>query len=243
LPASKYKVWAWGAPLGQGATGSVYVGLSAVAKKATAGAPHIVGNELACNIIARMLLLPCPPGALLQKNGDVYFCSLDFNTAGHALPPIDPAVVVGELPELSWGVTLFDVLIMNSDRHRQNISFDTTTKEVTIFDHSHAFMTPNGDVDATLGANKGHLAIGGHCLAAELNTWNGFAAWIDKVKLLPDYCLEGAVDAACKIGIPQGKKVPIYDFLRARRDALDAIVTNNKASFPKLPANGPEVRP
>ncbi len=239
LPASKYKVWAWGAPVGQGATGSVYVGMSAVAKKATTAAPHFVGNELACNIIARMLLLPCPPGALLQKNGDVYFCSLDFNTAGQALPPINPPTVVGDFPELSWGITLFDVLMMNDDRHNRNISYDTTTKEVTIFDHSHAFMKPAGDIDATLNANNGKLAIGGHCLAAELNTWNGFAAWIAKIKLLPDYCLEGAVDAACKVGIPQGKKAAIYDFLRVRRDTLDAIVTNNKVAFPKLPANSP----
>jgi hypothetical protein len=238
LPASKYKIWAWGAPVGQGATGSVYVGMSAVAKKATAAEPHIVGNELACNIIARMLLLPCPPGALLQKNGDVYFCSLDFNTAGQTLPPINPSTVVGDFPELSWGITLFDVLVMNGDRHNRNISYNTITKELAIFDHSHAFMRPSGDIDATLNTNNGNLAIGGHCLAPELNTWNAFAGWIAKIKLLPDYCLEGAVDAACKVGIPHGKKAAIYDFLRVRRDTLDTIVTNNKAAFAKLSANG-----
>src|SRR5271165_5321822 len=210
--------------------------MSAVAKRATAGEPHIVGNELVCNMVARMLLLPCPPGALLQKNGDVYFCSLDFNTAGQALPPITPSVVVGMLPELSWGITLFDVLMMNGDRHTHNISYNTQTKELTIFDHSHAFMRPSGDVDVTLSANKGQLAIGGHCLAAELNTWNGFAAWTARVKALPDYFVEGAVDAGCKLGIPQGKKVMIYDFLRARRDSIDVIATNNKAAFPKMPA-------
>jgi hypothetical protein len=239
VPASKYKVWAWGGPVGQGATGSVYVGMSAVAKRATAATPHIVANELVCNIIARMLLLPCPPGALLEKNGDVYFCSLDFNTAGQALPPITPSRVVGDLPDLSWGITLFDALIMNGDRHPRNISYNTHTKEVTIFDHSHAFMKPSGDIDATLNGNNGQPALGGHCLAVELNTWNGFNAWVEKVKLLPDYCLEGAVDAGCKVGIPQGKKTAIYDFLRARRDSLDSIVTNNKAAFPKLPTGGP----
>jgi hypothetical protein len=147
VTASKYKVWAWGGPVGLGATGSVFVGMSAVAKMATPAAPYIVGNELVCNMIARALLLPCPPGALLQKNGDTYFCSLDFNTAGHALPPISPSTVVGALPELSWGVVLFDVLIMNADRHPQNISYNTTTGELTLFDHSHAFMTTGGDVD------------------------------------------------------------------------------------------------
>jgi hypothetical protein len=239
VPASKYKVWGWGASVGQGATSSVYVGMSAIAKKATAATPYIVGNELVCNIIARMLLLPCPPGALLQKNGDVYFCSLDFNTAGQALPPITPSTVVSDLPELSWGITLFDVLIMNSDRHRQNISYNAQTKEVTIFDHSHAFMKPGGDIDATLNGNKDKPALGGHCLAAELNTWNGFASWIEKIKILPNYCLEGAVDAGCKVGIPQGKKTTICDFMRARRDSIDTIITKNKAVFPKLPPAGP----
>jgi hypothetical protein len=183
--------------------------------------------------------LPCPPGALLERSGDTYFCSLDFNHAGHALPPINAAAVVSALPELAWGITLFDILIMNVDRHHQNISFDTNTKEVTIFDHSHAFMTPNGDIDTTLKANQDKPAMGGHCLATELNTWNGFSSWAGKIKLLPDFCLEGAVDEACHVGIPQGKKTAIYDFLRSRRDGIDSIVTNNKAQFPKLPAVGP----
>jgi hypothetical protein len=164
---------------------------------------------------------------------------LDFNTAGHALPPIIPSVVIGALPELSWGVTLFDVLMMNGDRHTQNISYNTLTNELTIFDHSHAFMRPNGDIDATLAANKGQLAIGGHCLAAELNTWNGFNVWAGRVKALPDYFLEGAVDSGCKVGIPQGKKIAVYDFFRTRRDTIDVIVTNNKAALPKIPAAGP----
>jgi hypothetical protein len=239
MPASKYKVWAWGAPVGLGATGSVYVGVSAVAKRATPAEPHIVGNELVCNMIAQMLLLPCPPGALLQKNGDIYFCSLDFNGAGQALPPITPSVVVAALPELSWGITIFDVLVMNVDRHPQNISYNGQTNEVTIFDHSHTFMKPSGDVDVTLNANKDQPAIGGHCLATELDTWNGFALWAGRVKALPDYFLEGAVEEGCKVGIPHGKMMAIYDFLRKRRDTIDTIVTNNKAAFPKLPGTGP----
>jgi hypothetical protein len=94
VAATKYKVWAWGATVGQGATDSVHVGISAIAKKATAASPYIVGNELVCNQIARGLLLPCPPGALLQNNGDTYFCSLNFNMAGQALPPADPGDIV-----------------------------------------------------------------------------------------------------------------------------------------------------
>ena len=239
MPSNKYKVWAWGGPVGSGATGSVYVGMSAVAKKSTAAEPHIVGNEIVCSLLARMLFLPCPPGALLEKGGDTYFCSLDFNSAGHMLPPINAAAVVSVQPELSWGITLFDILVMNVDRHTHNISYDTGTKVVTIFDHSHAFMRPQGDVDALLLASKGQPCFGNHCLGQELNTWNGFATWSAKIKLLPDFCLEGAVDAGCSAGLPQGKKAVIYDFLRERRDNIDVIVTNNKAAFTKLPPAAP----
>src|ERR1700751_3013334 len=99
--------------------------MSAVAKRATPQQPYIVGNEIACNMIAGALLLPCPPGALLDNNGETYFCSLDFNTAGQPLLPIAPAVVVGAFPDLSWGITLFDILVMNGDRHPNNISHNT----------------------------------------------------------------------------------------------------------------------
>src|SRR5258708_35918019 len=114
--------------------------MAGIAKKSKANEPHIVGNELVCNMLGRMLLLPCPPGALLENNGEVYFCSLDFNMAGQALPPAPAAIIVSEAPELSWGVTLFDILVMNPDRHPQNISYNLQTKDVTIFDHSHAFL-------------------------------------------------------------------------------------------------------
>jgi hypothetical protein len=210
--------------------------MSAVAKKATPQMPYIVGNEIACSMIARAMLLPCPPGALLDKNGDTYFCSLDFNTAGQALPPIDPPAVAGAFPDLSWGITLFDVLVINGDRHPSNISHNTQAGQLTIFDHSHAFMAPSGDVAARLASVKGVPGIGGHCLGAALNTWHGFATWCARVKSLPDYFLEGAVDTACNVGIPAASRGAIYDFLRDRRDNIDSVVTNNKAAFPKLPA-------
>jgi hypothetical protein len=91
---------------------------------------------------------------------------------------------------------------MINDRHPQNISHNTQTGQLTIFDHSHAFMTPSGDIDQRLASAKGQLAIGGHCFAAELNTWNGFSFWVARIKSLPDYYLEGAVEAGCGAGIP-----------------------------------------
>jgi hypothetical protein len=39
-----------------------------------------------------------------------------FRAAGQALPPINPGVVASAFPDLSWGILLFDVLVMNHDK-------------------------------------------------------------------------------------------------------------------------------
>src|SRR4051812_26518567 len=123
MPATSYKVWAWGTPVGVGATNACFVGIAGVAKRSTPVDPLIVTNEVVCNALARLLLLPCPPGATLDKSGETYFFSLDFNLAGQALPPVDAAAIVANHPRLSWGIILFDSLIMNHDRHAQNIAY------------------------------------------------------------------------------------------------------------------------
>jgi len=139
---------------------------------------------------------------------------------------------------LAWGIILFDALIMNADRHPQNISYNRQTKDVTIFDHSHAFLRPNGDVDAILSATKDLPSIGGHCLASEINTWNGFTTWTARIQAIPDYYVEGAIDAGCHVGLPRDKRGVVYDFMRARRDAIETMITNHRGIFPKLPAPG-----
>ena len=140
MPVTNYKVWAWGAPVGVGVTVANHVGIAGVAKKATPTDPFLIANEVICNSLARMLLLPCPPGAMLDKGGEPYFFSLNFNLAGMALPPADAVTVVTSFPRLSWGIILFDTLVMNPDRHGLNIAHDTSTNKVQIFDHGHAFL-------------------------------------------------------------------------------------------------------
>jgi hypothetical protein len=178
----------------------------------------------------------------IDHNGETFFASLDFNVAGQALPPVDPVAVVAALPTMCWGVTLFDILIMNGDRHQGNVAFNTLTSELQIFDHSHAFMAPSGDVDVRMAQCVTTLAIGGHCLARELNTWHGFDDWINRISQLPDFCIEGAVQAGCEVGLPQARQVAISDFLKARRDGLGQLVASNVASFPRLPAR-PQAAP
>ena len=174
MSASKYKIWAVGAPVNQGVSGSIHVGMAAVAKKASANEPNIVINELFCNSLARGLFLPCPPGALMENGGEEYFCSLNFNLAGQSLPPSPIPLVVANCLQLCWGVLLFDVLVMNPDRHNQNLSFDRSNNRIQIFDHSRAFLPMKATIDSVIADNTGKLGFQGHCLKTEIASMDGF---------------------------------------------------------------------
>ena len=102
----------------------------------------------------------------MEHGGERYFFSLDFNLAGAALPPIRPVEVCATIADLAWGIILFDVLVMNGDRHRENISYDKPSGRTAIFDHSHAFLGTHGDINTRLSSGKDTLQIGNHCLAA-----------------------------------------------------------------------------
>jgi hypothetical protein len=236
MPAHKYKVFGIGSPLNDGASQSFHVAVAAIAKKANANQPNVVINELVCATLAKALFLPCPPGVVLEDGGETFFSSLNFNMAGQALPPAPVPEVVAAHPELCWGITLFDVLVMNGDRHARNLSYNRQTKDTQIFDHSHAFLRVNGTVDGVIANFTGKPAIENHCIKGELNTWNGFSAWSARVKSLPDYMMDETMEAACRVGLPADKKGTISQFMKQRRDSIDHLVTNHVAEFPKLPA-------
>jgi hypothetical protein len=231
---SLYKIWSVGNAVGIGATGAIHLGIAGVAKRATGSQPYVVSNELLCNRIAASLLLPCPPGALVEKEDEIYFFSLDFNVSGQALPPASAQRIVVERPRLAWGIVLFDILVMNGDRHAQNIAHDRANGSVRIFDHSHAFAGVSGDIGATMPARVETLNIGGHCLAAEVSLPDGFEMWCSRIKSLPDFLFQGAVEEACNLGYPGEHAGLCIDTLQKRRNSIDKLVKDNLSSFPKL---------
>jgi hypothetical protein len=235
MPAMKYRVLAVGPQVANTATAPVFVSIAGVAKKSQPAAPYIVVNELICNALARMLVLPCPPGALMHQDKDTYFFSLDFNLAGQALPPVSPSSIVKSFPRKAWGIILFDALIMNADRHRQNIAHDTATDQIQIFDHSHALLTPAGNIEQTLQNKASILAIGGHCLAREIDTYDGRDFWLERIKLVPDFFIEEVVAAAVDCGLPPDRKDLLASFMKHRRDSLGTILAASKPLFPNLP--------
>src|SRR5260221_9910986 len=161
MSLTKYKIWSVGALVGNTATAPIHVGVSGIAKTSLPGLPHVVINEFIANQLAKAILLKTPDGFIIDKDSKPHYVSMNFNLAGHDLPPADPFAIVTAKPELSLGIVLFDAWILNNDRHPSNIAFDTSTNVVQIFDHSHSLFG-SGDIKAHLEAQKDNPYLGGH---------------------------------------------------------------------------------
>jgi hypothetical protein len=235
MPRTHYKVWSVGAPVGQGITGAMRIGIATIAKTSSAQFPRAVANELICNHLARTLMLPCPPGALIEHAQLLYFAALDFNVRGQSLPPANPILIVHQNPELAWGIILFDVLIMNEDRHTSNISHDRPSNDIQIFDHSHALLGPAGLPTPIGFARVNGLSIGNHCLAKNISLPFGFDKWVKRINLIPDYAIEDIVAEAIPTGLPPGDASLYVDALKFRRGCIENLVRSNLVAFPLLP--------
>jgi hypothetical protein len=233
VAVSAYKIWATGPAVGIGATAPMHVGIAGIAKT---NAPHatVVANELVCNQLATALLLPTPPGFLIQHGGAPYYVSLNFNLAGHNLPPADPAALVAAHPELAWGITLFDAWVLNDDRHAQNIAFDTATNHVQIFDHSHALFAKR----AQMPANAAALGFGNQCLAPRLTTVAGLLKWHARFVALPEFFVRTVVEnvAEPQFNVTAADAAFCADWLIDRRARLKDLVLANRGNFPAVSA-------
>ena len=232
MPATQYKIWAIGAPVGEGATQSFHVGVAGIAKGSTVTLPYTVSNELISNLLARSIFLPTPPGFIIDHNNEAHYVSLNFNLAGQDLPPVDPVALVAAHPQLACGIVLFDMWIVNGDRHRKNIAFDTVSNKVEIFDHSHAFFQGGQN---HLVAAVDQLGIGGHCLANRLPSLDGMVEWSERMRAIPEFYIREAIADAVDLGLPTNQQDFCTAFLLTRRERLLRLVRDNQAAFPLVP--------
>jgi hypothetical protein len=233
MPATHYKIWGWGDYLERGVMGSRHVGVAGVAKKATEDQPFAVANELICGYLARVLLLPVPPGFVVEREGEPYYVSLNFNLAGQSLPPANPRRLVEDHPRLACGIILFDCWILNHDRHPENLAYDTISRRVQLFDHSHAIL-PAGMGGEWLDHNRDRLGIGGHCLKSEITSLDGMRYWYDRINAVPEYYIEEVVRAAAEVGLPTELVGSCTDFLLERRRNLLTLVAAHRGEFQQL---------
>jgi hypothetical protein len=234
MPIIHYKMLSTQGPVGSGVMASEYFAVQGVAKRATADHPFTVANEYVCGQLGRLLGLPIPPGFTVESGGTVYHVSMDFNLAGHALPPADEAALVAHDPDLASGIVIFDAWVLNPDRHHGNLAFDKTTKQVNLFDHSHAFLHGK-DGPKYLEDHKATLFDGGaHCLAPHLPTLDGVRRWSERLRLVPKFFIEEMLQAATEVGLPSDRVAFCRDFLLDRAQEMEDLVRKHQGKFPKV---------
>ncbi len=207
---------------GTGVLDSHHASLQSIAKNNEI-AKYCIANEYICAEIGRVIGLPIPPCGIVYTQGHpikYWFASLNFNLSGEELPPIDPQKCAEELPDLTTGLILFDILIANPDRHRKNVSIDLNENppRMSVFDHSHAlFGIKNEAGIQRLADLKDKLAISAgpdtehptptiqsapyigvvvgtgqnrHCLLGKLKTDEFFSKWCERISTVPPYLIE-----------------------------------------------------
>lgn len=214
---------------------SLHVGIAGVAKAASEDQPYAVVNELICNCLARSLLLPIPPGFIIEHDGEPHYVSLNFNLAGEELPPANAEIIVKNHPDISCGIILFDMWIINDDRHHRNIAYDSSTNKVQIFDHSHAFLRGK-DIESRLESKRTELGIDRHCLAPKLNSLGSLPAWIEKIEHISEFYIRGVVESSSSIGLQEKYVDLCTDYLLERRKRLVELIRSHKDKFPKVQA-------
>jgi hypothetical protein len=141
--------------------------------------------------------------------------------------------IAAAFPQLSCGILLFDMWVLNGDRHNGNISHDTVANKVQLFDHSHALFA-HGNFQNFVNASS----IGGHCLAPVVSALDGLQDWNSHIAAVPERFVRSVVAdvAGDEFGITAGKAQECADFLIARRAQLIDIAKAHMGIFPKVPA-------
>jgi hypothetical protein len=245
MPAGsgRYRIVYFGPSLGSGVSDGHLVSVDAVAKTNGPSAPYCVANELICAELGRLVALPVPPGGVVYApDGKLFYASLNFNLTGNTLPPVNTTRCVKELPELSTGLLLFDILIANSDRHGRNFSVNFSSKppQMNVFDHGHAMFGK----DAGLGAGRleklqDRLAISGgsrtagnrHCLVDQIGSDVHFGHWLERIRAVPDFFIDELCREAVGLGCTEGEARAAAGFLKYRRLRLGQIIEANKKEF------------
>ncbi len=215
--------------------------------------PFCIPNEFVAARIGQFLGLPIPPfGISTDDSGNEFFTSLDFDFEQHEgkriqLPGIVPDVCWKALPQLATGVTLFDILIANSDRHEKNLVADNVTKpsRLIVFDHDQALLGGGNPqlrgvqrlkkLSNSLGITAGKISGGvPHCLVSHIDTAEHFEHWVNRIGAIPNWVFPEVCAEARKYGLSKAESTELNRFLVTRRNVFQALLDVHRASFPAI---------
>ncbi len=251
-------------PVGRGTSGPRWASIGAEQRAALwkpndpAKNPHMLANELICRTLAKELGLPVPDSFPHRVSGGLpVFLQLNFNGNGPLLPPVTPPqciAAVAEEPVMTARIVAFDALIMNTDRHNENVAFRSRKPGpgmLVVYDHGHALFGAGGMALAKtkfrridwLGCDGDGKPEGRNCFLDHLQDSNALGAAIAKVEALDDQAIANAVLEARAYGLANDDANRVSDALRRRRDRIRSIVGKNKKQFPGITQWSLEIPP
>ena len=214
MPPMRYKIWQWGEECKKGSYEAFNVGLTTRAKHGDADSPFMVANEMIALRLGRILGLPIPDGVIIERDGEPFFASMNINLEGFNLPPADASAVTRELGDLACGVIVFDIWIVNKDRHEFNLHYDNTKKAIYLIGQGACLYENEGFV--RLLKNKDSIGIGPHCLASTITSVKPAREWVNKIAQIPRYVIRDIIVEAAHLGVPVDDIKEYVDFLVER---------------------------
>lgn len=224
--------------------------VNAYGKKATdmGWQAWMTANEYVSATLGSLIGLPIPPFAMLEKTTagtreSLWFSSLSYLKKGENLPAVNPSMAYANLPEVCAGVIVFDLWIINTDRHDRNLSFDPNTvpKRLNVFDHGHALFGLFGAARLTRLMDKFTLiepvesGAFRHCLMDQLSDAGLLRNWINRINMLPQFQIADACSNAATLGlINRDESRLLLEILLRRRRVLRELLTANLGQFPAL---------
>jgi hypothetical protein len=163
------------------------------------------------------------------------FASLRFGTRDVLPNDCRPLECVSQLKRLCTGIIVFDILIANEDRHRENIKVDDpiAPRKLWVIDHERALLGDRKSLSLDrLGRLQYKLGISGHCLARCLDTAEFFEEWAQYVSFIPWPSIHGLCKEASHLGASKALSDRLWEFLEYRHRKILEIVNQNHDFFP-----------
>ncbi len=204
--------------------------------------PYLLANEWICGNIANFLRLQIPPFSLFregrQPRSRKLFGSLWIDDI--APPDTIAEKCVRQHPRDCAGIVVFDILVANSDRHKDNLRVDDPLEpsEVFVYDHDRAFFGyVKGEAASRLDRLTNRLGITGgsqstgnaHCLIEHLSSSDDIRYWAERVETIPLWFIEEVCNDEC---VPIRLRDAGISFLRHRKDNIRKVISSNRDQFP-----------
>jgi hypothetical protein len=205
--------------------------------------PTVGGNEWIAARLAEAVGLPILDHRILYKGEDLFFGSA-FMGRGTFTPEITaPRFAKCDNREQIYGIVAFDIWLINSDRHHQNLVIrhhkrPEVKDELLANDHSHLLVSESrpqrsSELMACLNDPPGRFI----CLQFVRDSIvdrKRLSDAIDRIENLPEQTIRSAVASTPSQLLATADRAIYADFLIQRRTLLRGLMQNAGRLFPNL---------